>query len=529
MKHYTITTPIYYVNDSPHIGHAYTTIACDVMARYQQLSGNHVTFVTGTDEHGQKVDKAALAASMDPQSFTDDVSERFKHLVLDPETEKGGTNLLNSTNTHFIRTTSTAHKHTAQAFWKRLENAGYIYKDRYSGWYAVRDEAYYQEAELIEKEGQKCAPSGAPVEWVEEESYFFRLSDFGEKLLAFFETHPDFVQPKSRYNEVKAFVEGGLKDLSISRTTFSWGVPVPDDPSHVMYVWIDALTNYLTACDFSVDPSQFNQRWGEGKQGHAIHVVGKDILRFHAVYWPAFLMAANLPLPKHIIAHGWWTIEGQKMSKSLGNALSPTDMMEAAGSIDGLRYYMLRAMPFGNDGDFSNTRLHEVMNADLANNIGNLVQRTLSMLHKHGEATVPPYPLGTPNKEDLPLLEQAPNQAIALYHEGFSHFAFHKSIEAILQLSSQANTYIDQQAPWLLRKQNPARMLEVLYILANTLRILGLMLQPFTPEAAAKLLDQLAIPEAERHFDSLDTKHHLASGTALPSPSPIFPRLEKKE
>ena len=379
-----ITTPIYYVNDAPHIGHAYTTIACDVMARFMRLDGHEVKFLTGTDEHGQKVDKAAKAAGRDPQEFTDEVSEHFRELV------NTGNNLLNVTNDDFVRTTQDRHKKAAQEIWKRIDANGHIYKDNYGGWYAVRDEAYYQESELIEKDGKKVAPTGAEVEWVEEESYFFDLSKWQEKLLKFYDENPDFIVPKSRFNEVYSFVEGGLKDLSISRTTFDWGVHVPGDDAHVIYVWIDALTNYLTSTGFpDVESDEYKKFWEQGDIS-PMHMVGKDIIRFHAVYWPAFLMAADLPLPKRIVAHGWWTIEGEKMSKSLGNVISPQEIVENYG-LDQTRYFMMRAIPFGNDGDFSRRQLIETVNADLANNIGNLAQRTLSMIQKNCDGKVPEH------------------------------------------------------------------------------------------------------------------------------------------
>ncbi len=363
-KNFYITTPIYYVNDSPHIGHAYTTIACDVMARFKRLDGYNVKFLTGTDEHGQKVDKAAALAGIDPQAFTDEVSLRFRNLV------NSGENLLNISNDDFIRTTQSRHKLAAQALWQLMLDRGHIYLDNYEGWYSVRDEAYYQEAELEEKNGKKLAPSGAEVEWVKEESYFFNLSQWQKPLCDFYEANPNFVVPESRYNEVKNFVRGGkelnlgaLKDLSISRTTFNWGIPVPGNPKHVMYVWIDALTNYLTAIGFpDVNSDEFKKFWTPGENS-PIHVVGKDIIRFHAVYWPAFLMAANLPLPAKIVAHGWWTIEGEKMSKSVGNVVAPKDLITEFG-LDQTRYFLMREVPFGNDGNFSKAAMAERLNSD---------------------------------------------------------------------------------------------------------------------------------------------------------------------
>ncbi len=537
-KNFYITTPIYYVNDSPHIGHAYTTIACDVMARFKQLDGYDVKFLTGTDEHGQKVDKAAKAADIDPQRFVDLISYRFRSLVnrcigyenMNVEDENENTikdNILNVTNTDFIRTTEERHKKAAQALWKRIEDNGHIYLDNYGGWYSVRDEAYYQESELIDDK----APTGAEVEWVEEESYFFDLSKWQDKLLEFYKENPDFITPKSRYNEVVSFVEGGLKDLSISRTTFDWGVPVPTNDkqpttnNHIMYVWIDALTNYLTSVGFpDTDSGEYNKFWCDKKgTGNAIHIIGKDILRFHAVYWPAFLMAAKLPLPKKIVAHGWWTIEGEKMSKSIGNVLSPSEMIAEAGGTDQLRYFMMRAMPFGNDGDFSRERLVEVVNADLANNIGNLSQRVLSMIFKNCDGKIPEF--FDLQDDDKKLMHQLQSLSIS---KKMNEFNYSGAIERILHFAGKANEYIDTQAPWKLRKENPERMEAVLYILAESIRCIAILLQPFTPIAANKILDQLAIPEDERMLAHLSDKYALKSGISIDKPEGVFPRIEKK-
>lgn len=527
-KTFYVTTPIYYVNDSPHLGHAYTTIACDVLARFKRLDGYQVMFLTGTDEHGQKVDKAAKGAGVDPQQFTDTVSLRFRNLVAT------GENLLNISNDDFIRTTEIRHKKAAQAFWTRLQEKGHIYLDTYAGWYSVRDEAYYAESELIDGK----APSGAEVEWVEEKSYFFDLSKWQKALLDFYDAHPDFVVPASRYNEVKSFVRGGkeyvegaLKDLSISRTTFQWGIPVPGEEKHVMYVWIDALMNYLTVLGYPDEQSTSYQDYWVHASHSPIHIVGKDIIRFHAVYWPALLMAAGLPLPKKIVAHGWWTIEGEKMSKSIGNVISPQELVQAYG-LDQTRYFLMREVPFGSDGDFSRAHMVARINADLANNIGNLAQRTLSMIQKQCEGKVPVPGAFTAADEQLleaarvTLSDPASKRRIEEHIEACK---FDLVLKDIIAIASKANEYIDEQAPWKLKKDDPARMATVLYVLAESLRCLGIMLQPFMPGSAEQLLNQLAVASDRRSFQHLTATYALEAGVSLPTPVGIFPRLVEQE
>ncbi len=507
-----ITTPIYYVNDKPHLGHAYTTIACDVLARFKRLDGHEVFFLTGTDEHGQKVAQAAEKAGIDPQTFTDNVSQNFRDLI----------GLLNYSNDAFIRTTEARHKKSAQALWQKLTDAGDIYLAKYSGWYAVRDEAYYGEDELTDGPGgKKIAPSGAECEWVEEESYFFRLSAWRDRLLEFYEKNPDFVLPHTRFNEVKSFVKGELKDLSISRTRMDWGVPVPDAPGHVMYVWIDALANYITAIGYPDEgASPFKKFWPAD-----IHMVGKDILRFHAVYWPAFLMSAGLAAPKRIFAHGWWTIEGQKMSKSLGNVIAPQDLVQLYG-VDQSRYFLLREVPFGNDGDFSHAQALNRINNDLANGLGNLAQRTLSMIQKNCDAAVPEH--GEFSGDDKKMLEQA-YSLLAQVRDELDAQRFHKALEAIWQVVINANAYIDTQAPWSLKKTDPPRMATVLYALAETIRCLGLIVQPFMPDSAAKILDQVAVAGNSRRLECLSAAHALKPGMALPAPAGVFPRIMEED
>ncbi len=512
MKSYYITTPIYYVNDKPHLGHVYTTVACDALARFKRLDGFDVKFLTGTDEHGIKVKQAAEKAGMDPQSFTDQVSQSFRDLI----------QAMNYSNDDFIRTTEDRHKKACQKLWKKLVDAGDIYLDKYSGWYAVRDEAYYGEEELSDGPGgKKIAPSGAECAWVEEESYFFRLSAWQDRLLEFYAKNPDAVMPETRRNEVVSFVKSGLRDLSISRTNFDWGVPVPDAPGHVMYVWIDALTNYLTAVGYADETEEFQKFWPAD-----LHMVGKDILRFHAVYWPAFLMAAGVAPPKRVFAHGWWTIEGEKMSKSLGNVISPDDLIARYG-VDAARYFMLREVPFGNDGDFSHGQAILRINNDLANGLGNLAQRTLSMIHKNCGEAIPEF--GDLTTEDKQLLSMAQVDMLAAVRGELDRQKFHKALEEIWNVVNAANGYIDAQAPWGLKKTDPARMNTVLYVLAETIRCLALVIQPFVPVSAAKMLDQLCVPDDRRSFDFLDAKHALTPGTAIPAPQGIFPRIVVEE
>jgi methionyl-tRNA synthetase len=507
-KRYYVTTPIYYVNDAPHIGHAYTTLACDVLARFMRLDGYDVHFLTGTDEHGQKVEKSALNAGIAPQAFTDKVSQNFRDLA----------KAMNYSNDDFIRTTEERHKKACQEIWRRLKERGEIYLGSYAGWYAVRDEAYYGEDELTTTpEGKKIAPSGAEVEWVEEPSYFFKLSAWGDKLLAFYEANPDFIAPETRRNEVISFVKSGLKDLSISRTTFKWGVQVPDDPAHIMYVWLDALTNYITAVGFPDDQSAMYKKFWPAD----LHMVGKDILRFHAIYWPAFLMGAGLEPPRRVFAHGWWTNEGQKISKSLGNVIDPLKLIEKYG-LDQTRYFLLREIPFGNDGDFSHRAMVQRMNSDLANGIGNLAQRSLSLIAKNCAGAVPQP--GTLTASDEALIAAA-EEALPKVRGFIREQGFHKALEAIWQVISEADRYIDEQAPWSLRKTDLARMNTVLYVLAETIRRLGLLIQPIMPQSAAKLLEQLSVPEDKRRFAAYGKDHALVPGTALPQPQGVFPRF----
>ena len=501
-----ITTPIYYVNDKPHIGHAYTTLACDVIARFMRLDGRKVHFLTGTDEHGQKVEKSAEAAGKPPLQFCDEVSTNFRALA----------RALNISNDDFIRTTEPRHIAACQALWRELLARDEIYLGAYEGWYSVRDEAFYTEAELIDGK----APTGAPVEWVKEPSYFFRLSAWGDRLLQHYDENPDFIGPDSRRNEVVSFVKGGLKDLSVSRTSFSWGIPVPGDPAHIMYVWLDALTNYLTAVGYpNVEGESFQTFWPAN-----LHMVGKDIVRFHAVYWPAFLMAAGIAPPKTVFAHGWWTNEGQKISKSLGNVIDPYALIENYG-LDQTRFFLLREVPFGQDGDFSHRAMLLRINADLANNLGNLVQRVLTQVQKNCAGAVPA--ILSPSSEDKALLAQAYALLPAL-REHIARSELHQFLNRMWDVINEANRYIDREAPWTLKKTDPPRMATVLAVLVEVIRVVGILLQPVMPDSAAKILDLLALPAGERAFSTIETGT-LAAGTSLPTPSGVFPRLPVPE
>jgi len=500
-----ITTPIYYVNDRPHIGHAYTSLAADVLARWRRLEGRDVFFLTGTDEHGQKVEKAARDAGQDPQAFTDTVSQHFRDLAV-----KMGFSI-----DSFIRTTEPRHKHACAALWEKLQANGEIYLGHYEGWYAVRDEAFYGPDELTERDGVRYAPSGAPVEWVREPSYFFRLSNWAERLLAFYDANPDFILPASRRNEVIAFVKSGLGDLSISRTSFRWGVPVPGDPQHVMYVWLDALTNYITAAGYPDNPAAFAKWWPAD-----IHFVGKDILRFHAIYWPAFLMGAGLEPPKRVFAHGWWTNEGQKISKSLGNVIDPVALVDEFG-LDPIRYFLLREVPFGQDGDFSRAALIGRNNGELANALGNLANRTLSLIQRNCDAKLPAPAQRAPSDAMLADPVNALPAAVAAH---LDRQEFHLALEAVMSAVREANGYITVEQPWALKKSDPARMEAVLRQLHDALRVFATVLQPFMPTSMAKLLDQLGVPEEARGLADLSTP--LPGGNALPPPEPLFRRIE---
>jgi methionyl-tRNA synthetase len=506
-KNFFITTAISYPNGVPHIGHAYEVMATDAIARYHRLSGETVYFSTGTDDHGQKMLQTARAQEKTAQQLADELTPAFRQMA----------DALNCSHDDFIRTCEPRHHAAVQEIWRRIAAKGEIYKDSYAGWYSVRDEAFYTESEVTQTpDGEKLSPQGTPVEWLEEDSYFFKLSAYQDKLLAHFEANPQFLQPESRRNEVVSFLKGGLRDLSISRTAFDWGVPVPDDPDHVIYVWMDALTNYLSVLGFPEQDGRYADFWPAG-----LHVIGKDITRFHTVYWPAFLIAADLPLPEQVFAHGFLTVKGEKMSKSLGNVLDPFGLAEHYG-VDALRYFFLREVPFGRDGSFSDEAIVNRVNADLANDIGNLAQRSLSMIGKNCAAKLP-TPQGF-SKEDnaiLALLDglKPRTDAAMQGHE------IHNYLACVMEAVSDANRYFAAQEPWALKTENPERMGTVLYVTAEVVRQAAILLQPVIPEGAAKLLDYLAVSPDARSFAHLGAAHRLTPAMDLPTPQGVFPRL----
>jgi methionyl-tRNA synthetase len=506
---YLISTAIPYANGAPHIGHAYERIATDVMARFKRLDGADVLFITGMDEHGQKMQQTAAREGLTPIELANRTAEQFEVMG----------EILNARADDIVRTTSERHKAAVSEIWKRMEANGDIYLSRYSGWYSTRDERFFVEDETEEREGRRFAiETGTLVEWMEEESYFFRLSAYAKPLLDHYRNHPEFIVPEKYRNEIVAFVERGLNDLSISRTTFDWGIPVPGNAKHIMYVWVDALTNYITATGFPDAKSPRADFWPA-----AAHVIGKDITRFHSIYWPAFLMSAKLPLPKHVSVHGFLFNRGEKMSKSTGNVISPSDLVSRYG-VDPVRYFFMREVPWGSDGSYSHEAIIGRMNADLANDLGNLAQRSLSMINKNCGAKVPVC--GVLGDADKEILASADALLIEVRQQHEAH-AFSKAMDAIWKVVADANRYFAGQEPWALKKTDPAKMETVLYVTAEVLRMVGVLIQPYVPASAAKLLDVLAVPEATRGFACFGER--LASGTSLPAPQPIFPRFIEEE
>jgi len=509
-KAFYITTAISYPNGPPHIGHAYELITTDILARFKRLDGHDVYFLTGVDDHGQKMVQTAKEKGVTPQELADENAPKFKAMGA----------VYNVTNDDFIRTSEPRHVLSAQTLWEKLIARGDIYLDKYSGWYSVRDEAYYDEDELSDgDDGKKYAPTGTPVEWIEEESYFFRLSAYADRLLEHYEANPDFILPETRRNEVVAFVKRGLRDLSISRTKIDWGVPVPGDPKHVMYVWLDALTNYITGIGYpNVEAESFKRFWPAD-----VHIIGKDIVRFHAIIWPAMLMAAELPLPGRVFGHGFLFNRGEKMSKSVGNVVDPFDLANAYGS-DQIRYFFSREVSYGQDGSYSHETVVNRINADLANDLGNLAQRSLSMIAKNLDGKVPEP--GALTAEDKVILDQA----AAVLEQARTHMErqqIHLMLAAVWDTVAEANRYFAAQEPWALKKTDPARMATVLYVTAEVIRQVAILAQPVVPQGAAKLLDLLCIVPEERDFAALGKT--LKPGTELPKPEGVFPRYVDEE
>ena len=495
-KPFLITTAISYPNGRPHIGHAYEAIAGDVIARFERSRGLDVRFVGGTDEHGLKMVQTARAENRETLEFADEMSGYFSEMA----------ERLNISYDAFVRTTEPKHHHASIQVWKAMEEAGDLYLDRYEGWYSVRDEAFYDESELVEGEGgDKLSPQGTPVEWTAEETWFFRLSKYQEPLLQLYRENPEFIRPESRRNEVLRFVEAGLKDLSVSRTSFDWGVPVPNSPGHVMYVWVDALTTYMTGVGYPDDREQYDRYWPAD-----VHLIGKDIVRFHTVYWPAFLMSAKLPLPKQVFGHGLLLSRGEKMSKSVGNVVDPMELADRFG-VDALRYFLLREVPFGQDGSYSAEAIVNRANAELANSFGNLAQRTLSMIHKNLGGILPEAGEEAADRELLQIVEQATASDVPA---AFDRFAFSVGIEAWLRAVFACNAYVDEQAPWTLRKTDPDRMASVLGTLVRAIRQLAAAIAPVIPASADKLMSLIDAGEG---------------GAPIPAPTPLFPRLELPE
>jgi methionyl-tRNA synthetase len=507
-----ITTAIAYPNGVPHIGHAYEAIATDAIARFQRLDGRDVFFMTGADEHGIKMHQTAEKLGITPSELVARNVPEFQRMA----------ERLNLSNDRYIRTTEPAHHAASQAIWRKMEERGDIYLGTYAGWYSVRDEAFYAEEETtLQDAGTRLGPQGTPVDWVEEKSYFFRLSAYQDRLLKLYEEQPDFIGPDARKNEVTSFVKGGLQDLSISRTTFDWGIKVPDAPEHIMYVWVDALTNYLTGVGYPDEASGTFQRYWPA----SAHIIGKDIIRFHAVYWPAFLLSADLPLPKRVFAHGFLFNKGEKMSKSVGNVIDPFAITDAYG-VDPVRYFFLREVPFGQDGSYSHEAIVQRINADLANDLGNLAQRSLSMIGKNNEGRVPQWSAFT--EADRTLMTAA-DALVDECRDAMSKFALHTMLAAIWRLVADANRYFASEEPWRLKKTDPDRMNTVLYVTAEVLRTIAILTQPVMPTASAKLLDILAVAPDQRSFAALGEGARLAPGTLLPAPAPIFPRYVEPE
>ncbi len=508
---FSISTAIPYANGAPHIGHAYELIATDAIGRFKALDGYDTLVMTGMDEHGQKMQQTAARRGITPQALADETAAQFEAM----------TATIGAHVDERVRTTQPRHRIAAQTIWTRMREAGDIFLSKYAGWYSVRDEAYFAEDELtVDAEGTKRAPGGAPVEWVEEESYYFRLSAYAERLLAHYKAQPDFIVPEKYRNEIVAFVERGLNDLSISRSTFDWGIPVPGDDKHVMYVWVDALTNYLTGTGWP-DPQAPNARFWPMD----VHMIGKDITRFHCIFWPAFLMSAGLPLPRQVVVHGFLFNRGEKMSKSVGNVITPASLADTYGT-DQIRYFFLREVPFGADGNYTHEGIVNRTNADLANDLGNLAQRSLSMIAKNCEGRAPA--LGELTEADWGVLADA-RALPGIVREHMDKFAIHLALAAIWKVVADANRYFAGEEPWAKKKTDPARMATVLLVTAEVVRIVAILAQPFMPEAMTKMLDGLAIAPEDRTIAAIGNDFGLQPGHQLPPPAPVFPRFVEKE
>ena len=508
-KNFYITTPIYYPSGKPHMGHAYSSIIADIFARFKRIEGYNVLFLTGTDEHGQKIQKEAEKNKKDPKLFCDELSEKFRTL----------TQILNLTNNDFIRTTEPRHYKSVEEIWKRLVKSGDIYLDKYSGWYSVSDEAFYDEDEIEEKGEKKFAKiSGSSVDWVEEESYFFKLSSWTSKLLEHYNKNKDFILPVSRKNEVVSFVEKGLKDLSISRTSFSWGIPVPENSKHIIYVWLDALTNYISALNFpNTNDKKFIDFWPAD-----VHIIGKDILRFHAVYWPAFLLAAKLPLPKRIFGHGWILSDEKKMSKSLGNILDPIEIIDKYG-IDQLRYYLIKEVSLGNDGSISMENLKNCINNDLANNYGNLCQRVLSFIKKNCRNKIPKAK--DFQKQDYQLLENLKNNVPQLI-DLINKQNLNEYIKKVVNFSFEANKYFNDSEPWNLKKKDENRMNVILFTVVEQIKNISILLYPIIPIASKKVLETINISENDLLIKNISNQNIIDCNKELKELKILFKKIE---
>tara|TARA_B110000259_G_scaffold172020_1_gene204060 strand:+ start:4540 stop:6081 length:1542 start_codon:yes stop_codon:yes gene_type:complete len=509
-KNYYITTPIYYPSAKPHMGHAYSSIIADFFARFKRIDGYDVHFLTGTDEHGLKIQKAAENKNIEPLEFCNQISQTFRDL----------SKKLNLSNTDFIRTTEERHKKTVQHLWSELEKNDDIYLSKYSGWYSISDEAFYSDKEIIDKNGNKIAEaSGSPVEWIEEESYFFRLSKWQDKLLDYYEKNTDFISPKSRKNEVVSFVKSGLKDLSISRKAFSWGIKVPNNADHVIYVWLDALTNYISALNYpDTDDLLFKKFWPA-----SLHLIGKDILRFHAVYWPAFLLAAKIPLPKKVYGHGWILSGDEKMSKSKGNILDPLDIIETYG-LDPLRYYLIKEVSFGNDGNISQDKLEDCINSDLANNFGNLCQRVTAFAEKNCSSKIPQ--INNFNKDDLIMLDKFTENLLNIRKE-IDNQNVNFYINFIVSALFEANKYFNDQEPWK-KKNDKERLNTIVYTSLEMIRKISFMLYPIIPDSIKKALKIFNLNSDAINFESIGSHKYLTAGNSINKIDILFKKIEKK-